>query len=91
MGSVPRSERSPGEGNGYLLQYSCLENSTDRGSPWQHKGSDTTKQHFHFFHIIYTHYIYLYIYLFREREMGGEKASGYIICLVLYEQREDNF
>ena len=27
--------RSPGEGNGNLLQYSCLENSTDRGSsPW---------------------------------------------------------
>ena len=24
--------RSPGEGNGYLLQYSCLENSIDRGA-----------------------------------------------------------
>ena len=24
--------RSPGEGNGYPLQYSCLENSTDRGA-----------------------------------------------------------
>ena len=23
--------KSPGEGNGYALQYSCLENSTDRG------------------------------------------------------------
>ena len=28
--SVPGSERSPGEGNGNLLQYSCLENSIDR-------------------------------------------------------------
>ena len=27
-------ERSPGEGNGNLLQYSCLENSMDRGT-WQ--------------------------------------------------------
>ena len=33
-GSIPRSGRSPGEGNGYPLQYSCLENSTDRGV-WQ--------------------------------------------------------
>ena len=28
------SERSPGEENGYPLQYSCLENSRDRGA-WQ--------------------------------------------------------
>ena len=33
-GSIPRSGRSPGEGNGYPLQYSCLENSMDRGA-WQ--------------------------------------------------------
>ena len=30
VGSVPRSGRSSGEGNGYPLQYSCLENSIDR-------------------------------------------------------------
>ena len=29
-GSVPESGRSPGEGNGNPLRYSCLENSTDR-------------------------------------------------------------
>ena len=28
----PGSERSPGEGNGNPLQYSCLENSMDRGA-----------------------------------------------------------
>ena len=33
-GSTPRSGRSPGEGNSYLLQYSCLENSMDRGAWW---------------------------------------------------------
>ena len=31
-GSIPESERSPGEGNGYLLQYSCLENAMNRGA-----------------------------------------------------------
>ena len=30
--SIPGSERSPGEGNGYPLQYSGLENSMDRGT-----------------------------------------------------------
>ena len=34
QGSVPWSERSPGEGNGNLLQYSCLENPMDRGAWW---------------------------------------------------------
>ena len=33
-GSVPGSERSPAEGNGNPLQYSCLENPMDRGA-WQ--------------------------------------------------------
>ena len=31
-GSIPGLGRSPGEGNGNLLQYSCLENSMDRGA-----------------------------------------------------------
>jgi len=30
MGSIPGLGRSPGEGNGYPLQYSCLGNPTDR-------------------------------------------------------------
>ena len=33
-GLIPGSGRSPGEGNGYPLQYSCLENPMDRGA-WQ--------------------------------------------------------
>ena len=46
-GTISGSERSPGEGNGNPLQYSCLENSMDRGA-WQaivlgvSKESDTT-------------------------------------------------
>ena len=31
-GSIPGLGRSPGEGNGNLLQYSCLENPMDRGA-----------------------------------------------------------
>ena len=34
LGSIPGSRRSPGEGNGNLLQYSCLENSVDKGAWW---------------------------------------------------------
>jgi len=29
--SIPGSGRSPGEGNGYPFQYSCLESAMDRG------------------------------------------------------------
>ena len=48
LNSVPGWGRSPGEGNGNPLQYSCLENSKDRGawwtSPWGRKESDTTER-----------------------------------------------
>ena len=33
-GSVPELGRSPGKGNGNLLQYSCLENPKDKGTWW---------------------------------------------------------
>ena len=34
MGSIPESGRSPKGGNGNPLQYSCLDNSVDRGAWW---------------------------------------------------------
>ena len=48
-GSIPGSWRSPGEGNGYPLQHSCLENSMDRGARQATilgitKGSNMTEQ-----------------------------------------------
>ena len=33
-GSIPESGRSPGEGNGNPLQYSCLGNPMGRGAWW---------------------------------------------------------
>ena len=47
---IPELGRSPGEGNGHPLQFSCQENSMDRGawqaiySTWGYKELDTTKQ-----------------------------------------------
>ena len=53
-GSIPGSVRSPGEGNGYPLQYSCLGNPRDRGT-WRTMVHGIAKtwtplsdQHFHF-------------------------------------------
>ena len=54
LGLIPGLGRSSGEGNGHLLQYSCLGNPMDRGallgySPWGRKKSDMNEQlHFHF-------------------------------------------
>ena len=55
LGSIPGSGRSPGEGNGNPLQYSCLENPMDGGAcglqSTGRKESDTTERldfHFHF-------------------------------------------
>ena len=48
-GLIPGSGRSPREGNGNPLQYSCLENPMNRGAWWDivhgvSKESDTTEQ-----------------------------------------------
>ena len=49
LGSIPGSGRSPGEGNGNPLQFSCLEKphrqrSLAGYSPWGHKELDMTEQ-----------------------------------------------
>ena len=57
--SIPGSVRSPGEGNSYPLQYSCLENSMDRGVWWATVHGVTKSRTwwatntctFHFFHV----------------------------------------
>ena len=50
LGLIPQLGRSPGEGNGNPLQYSCLENPMDRGtqqgySPCGNQESVTTELH----------------------------------------------
>ena len=51
LGSVSGLGRSPGEGNSHPLQYSCLENSMDRGVWWATvhgvTESDTTDIYIH--------------------------------------------
>ena len=49
LGSIPGLGKSPGEGNGNPLQYSCLENphgqrSLAGYSPWGHRESDMTEK-----------------------------------------------
>ena len=47
LGSILVLGRSPGEGNSYSFQYSCLENSMDRGAwqPTQSMGSQRVGYH----------------------------------------------
>ena len=60
VGSIPGSGRSPEEGSGNPLQYSCLENPMDRGvwqatySSWGHKELDMT-EHTHIHTHTHTH------------------------------------
>ena len=64
VGSIPGLGRSPGEGKGNPLQYSCPENSMDRGAWWATvhgvaKESDTTE------HACTTQQLVSYNYLLR--------------------------
>ena len=43
-GSIPGSGRSPGNGNGNQLQYSCLENPTAGGAWWARVSGVTKSQ-----------------------------------------------
>ena len=43
MSSIPGLERSPGEGNGYPLQYSCKGNPVNRGA-WEATVSGVAKE-----------------------------------------------
>ena len=77
LGSIPGLGRSPGEGKGYPLQYSGLENSMD--SPWGCKELDTTEQLSFFvsfeeedspYKIIFSQYMWPYT-LTNMRKMRG--------------------
>ena len=67
IGSIPESGRTPGEGKGNLLQYSCLENFMDRGA-WRAAIHGATKSHTQlgiFMHThIYNKHSWKYIFLY---------------------------
>ena len=62
-GSIPGLERSPGERNGNPLQYSCLENSMDRGTWWVQgvTESDRTERLTLLFSVYIPHLLYPFI------------------------------
>ena len=58
-GSIPGSGRSPGEGNGNPLQYSCLENAMGGGAWWAtvHGAAELDMTERHHFTILYIGHI----------------------------------
>ena len=67
LGLIPGCGRSPGEGNGYPLQYSCLENTMDRGA-WcaiVHWVTKSQTQPSDFTHT-YTMYFYFLYFIFNS-------------------------
>ena len=58
-GSIPGSGRSPGEGSGNPLQYSCLENPMDGGA-WQATVHEVAKSQTRLSNFTFT-FIYIYI------------------------------
>ena len=54
LGLIPGLGRSPGEGNGNPVQYSCLENPMDRGAWWAtvHRVAKVARLHFHFLSLL---------------------------------------
>ena len=52
LGSVPGLGRSPGEGNGNPLQYSCLENPMDKGAWWAPRKELDMTERLHFLELL---------------------------------------
>ena len=67
IGSIPGWGRSPGDGNGNPLHYSCLENSKHRGDfratlpPWGRKESNMTEQLTHTHTHTHTHNVHTFV------------------------------
>ena len=80
LGSIPESGRSPGEGNGNPLQYSCLENPMDRGA-WEAAVHEVTKSRTRLsnftFVALYSQKNFTNIYLeISETEIVNQKEKG---------------
>ena len=74
-GSIPGSGRSPGEAIGYPIQYSCLENSMDRGAWWDtvHGATEKitkTKIYFGGYRFIHTRNISTLLHLYSSKKIS---------------------
>ena len=87
-GSIPGSGRSPGEGNGNPLQYSCLENPRNRGtySPWGRKEPDMAEQ------LTPSHFTYLfYSVVLVSAVQQSESAKHVHISPLFFPSAVDSF
>ena len=84
LGLMPWLGRSPGKGNSYPLQSSCLENSMDRGAWWAtvHRvtKSQTWLSDFHF----PFHYTCTYAYICFNHWVTGEAHMCVCMCVCIY-------
>ena len=74
VGWIPRLGRSPGEGNGNPLQYSCLENPMDRGAWWPTVHGVTKRQTW------LTEWLTQYlewIYMLQSKERKQKQSPGH--------------
>ena len=72
LGSIPGSGRSPGEGNGNPIQYSCLENPMDGGA-WQATVHGVPKSWTRLSDFTFTFQLKKAMYLRHGGEMGSEQ------------------
>ena len=78
---IPGSEISPGEGNGNLLQYSCLENSMDRGIWWAtvHRVTKSRTQTCYAIYCLLNIYQYI-IYLIDKQKLHRQPCDSPARC-----------
>ena len=100
LGSIPGSRRSPGEGKGYPLQYSCLENRRDRGAWWAtaHGVAKSwtplkwlitpTDTHFHFYSVCLFQISYslfqCYLYIFITLRLSNIILNLFTNCPIIF-------
>ena len=76
LSSILGSGSSPGEGNGYPLQYSCLENPRDRGAWWATVHEVARVEHNWVTTTVTFHLIVLCIYVFSDSSVAKESACN---------------
>ena len=85
MGWIHGLGRSPGVGNGHLLQYSWLKNSVDRSlagySSWGHEESNMTKWLNMIIGAFYAFYIIVNNFLFRMVNVASQKHNSFLLWI----------